>query len=272
MKGGIAAFCCAVAEFIRSPFDGIIEFFITGDEEVGSPEGIRSLIKWAVDNRCIPQACIIGEPSSNIHLGDRVYLGHRGSINVVVKSQGKQGHSAYSENYINSLANLCKYIAKMSDYDWEYENKKFPRSNLEVTMLFTNNYAVNVVPDSSSANLNIRFGDDYTAEKLQAVMKQEALNFPDLSFEFIPSGEAYYCDNESLKAALSSAIEKITGITPDFSAAGGTSDGRFIVNHCDVIEFGVSDATIHQKNEKVKIEDLKNLEKIYLVFIEEYFK
>jgi succinyl-diaminopimelate desuccinylase len=139
-------------------------------------------------------------------------------------------------------------------------------------MLFTNNYAANVIPDLSSANLNIRFGDDYTRKKLEEILKKEAAGFGDLSFEFIPSGEAYYCDNADLKAALSSAIEEISGISPDFSAAGGTSDGRFMVEHCDVIEFGVQDATIHSKNERVEIKDLRNLEKIYLSFLKKYFR
>ncbi|MDR1334183.1 MAG: succinyl-diaminopimelate desuccinylase [Holosporaceae bacterium] len=271
MKGGIAAFCCAVAQFVQQPFDGAIEFFITGDEEIGSYEGIQSLIKWAAERKLIPDDCLIGEPSSHLQLGDRVYLGHRGSVNIVVKSQGKQGHSAYPANYKNSLANLCKYIAKISEYPWKHENKKFPPTNLEVTMLFTDNYATNVVPELSMANLNIRFGDDYTAETLRMVLQQESKEFDGLSFDVHPSGEAYYCDNENLKNILAASIKETVGIDPSFSAAGGTSDGRFMIHHCNVIEFGVPDATIHQKNEKVKISDLQNLEKIYLAFLKKYF-
>jgi succinyl-diaminopimelate desuccinylase len=269
MKGGIAAFCCAVAQFVQQPFDGTIEFFITGDEEVGSYEGIQSLIKWADERKLIPHDCLIGEPSSHLQLGDRVYLGHRGSVNIVVKSQGKQGHSAYPANYKNSLTNLCRYIAKISDYSWKHENKKFPPTNLEVTMLFTDNYATNVVPESSSANLNIRFGDDYTAETLMAILQQEG--FDGLIFDIHPSGEAYYCDNENLKNILAASIKEVVGIDTSFSAAGGTSDGRHMIRHCNVIEFGVSDATIHQKNERIKITDLQNLEKIYLSFLKRYF-
>jgi succinyl-diaminopimelate desuccinylase len=272
MKGGIAAFCCAVAEFIASDnFDGVIEFFITGDEEIGSKEGIQSLIKWAMENDYVPNDCLIGEPSSNNCLGDRIYLGHRGSLNVVVESHGRQGHVAYPNNFCNSLMNLCKYIVKISDYQWEHKDKRFPETNLEATMLFTNNYATNVVPELSSVNLNIRFGADYTEEKLQNVLKREAENFDGLFFKFFPSGEAYYCDNDNLKNKLSSAIREITGIDPSFSAAGGTSDGRFLAHLCNVIEFGVPDATIHQKNEKVKIEDLQKLKEIYFLFLKKYF-
>ncbi|MDR2158158.1 MAG: succinyl-diaminopimelate desuccinylase [Holosporaceae bacterium] len=271
MKGGIAAFCLAAAEFVKRPFDGTVEFFITGDEEVGSFEGVQSLIKWAAENNLIPHDCLIGEPSSDARLGDRIYLGHRGSLNVTVKSHGKQGHSAYPSNYKNSLANLCKYIAKISDYNWSYENKKFPQTNAEVTLLFADNCAVNVVPERSSANLNIRFGDDYTAEKLEVVLRKEAEGFEGLSFDFLSSGEAYYCDNARLKNMLSSSIEEVLGVKPSFSAAGGTSDGRYMIRHCNVIEFGLPDSTIHQKNEKIKIEDLKNLEKVYFSFLKKYF-
>jgi succinyl-diaminopimelate desuccinylase len=271
MKGGIAAFCCAASEFVKHPFGGTIEFFITGDEEIGSFEGIQSLIKWAAENNFIPHDCLIGEPTSNAQLGDRIYLGHRGSLNVTVKSHGKQGHSAYPSNYKNSLANLCKYVAKIGDYPWKHDDKRFPPINAEVTLLFCDNCAVNVVPEWSSANLNIRFGDDYNAEKLEAILRKEAESFGGLSFDFSSSGEAYYCDDARLKSMLSSSIVEVLGVNPSFSAAGGTSDGRYMIRHCSVIEFGLSDSAIHQKNEKIKIEDLKNLEKVYFSFLKKYF-
>jgi succinyl-diaminopimelate desuccinylase len=271
MKGGIAAFCCAAAEFAIRPFDGTIRIFITGDEEIGSPEGAQSLIKFAADNNLIPHHCLIGEPSSNVLLGDRVYLGHRGSLNVRVTSKGKQGHSAYPENYQNSLSNLCRYITKINDYPWRYENKRFPRTNLEVTMLFTDNYAPNVVPELSSANLNIRFGDDYSVETLKLILEGSANGLKDLSFDFFPSGDAYFCDDKTLSPLLAESIRDITCLVPTFSTAGGTSDGRFLFPLCSTIEFGLPDSTIHQKNEKVKIQDLRNLKRIYLSFLQRYF-
>ncbi|MBR1735384.1 MAG: M20/M25/M40 family metallo-hydrolase, partial [Alphaproteobacteria bacterium] len=112
MKGGIAAFCVAVKNFIKQKseyFDGNIVVMITGDEEVGSKEGIRSLIDWCIQYEFLPNDCLIGEPSSDKTVGDRIYIGHRGSINVTAKAAGKQGHVAYQGNYVNSLSNLCKY-------------------------------------------------------------------------------------------------------------------------------------------------------------------
>jgi len=270
MKGGVAAFCCAVSKFIKQKFDGSIVILITGDEEVGSYEGAQSLIKWCKENGHIPHDCLIGEPSSDRDIGDWVSTGHRGSINITVKSVGKQGHVANPDNYVNSLSNLCKYIAMILDYKWKYEDKRFPPTNLEPTMLFTNNYAVNVVPDTSSANLNIRFSADYSSEDLKKICLNEAKNY-NVSLDFRVSGESYCCDDENLKGILSAAIKDITGINTQFSCGGGTSDGRFLIKHCNVIEFGLRGETIHQKNEKVKIDDLLILEKIYLSFIEKYF-
>ena len=267
MKGGAAAFCCAVAEYVKQDFNGTISFFLTCDEEIGSFEGTQSLIKWAKENNELPNDCLIGEPSSDMILGDRVYAGHRGSMNVMVRSHGKQGHVAYSSQ--NSLTGLCRYIARMADYNWRYENKKFPKTKIEPTLLYTNNYAVNVVPDESSANINIRYGADYTATELQEIFKREAAEF-NLDLEFKVSGDACYCESD-LQNILADSIREVMGVQPKFSAEGGISDGRYMIEHCNIIEFGLQDATIHQKNEHVKISDLYALEKIYAAFLKRYF-
>ena len=271
MKGGISAFCCAVSRFVNEKsFSGTIQIFITGDEEVGSYQGIRSVLDWAEKNREFPDDCLIGEPSSEKQLGDRIYAGHRGSLNVTARALGKQGHVAYPQNYDNSLARVCEYIAQMKDYQWKHEDKRFPQTNLEPTLLFTKNHAENVVPEETSANLNIRFGADYSSDDLKKILseKAEPLN---INLDFRVSGEAYCCDDPRLKNLISTAIKKVTGLTAEFSAAGGTSDGRYMIKHCNVIEFGLPDATIHQKNERVKIEDLRNLEEIYFEFLKLYF-
>lgn len=279
MKGGVAAFCCAAAEFIKrnpDPSKCSIVVMITGDEEIGSPEGVRSLISWCQQYGIMPNDCLIGEPSSRERIGDRIYIGHRGSLGITVKSNGKQGHVAYQGSYENSLSKVCEYIAHMLKSEWKYDDKRFPRTNLEPTMLFTNNYAINVVPDESSANLNIRYGSDYTHQKLQQILLDEAEKFG-VSLEFSLCGEAYCCDDENLKKLLSEAIKKVTKektneeVFPEFSCAGGTSDGRYMIQHCNVIEFGLQDFCIHQKNERAKISDLLTLAEIYYAFLEQYF-
>ena len=271
MKGGISAFCCAVSRFVKEKScNGSIRVFITGDEEVGSYQGIPSVLDWAEEKGEIPDDCLVGEPSSDKEVGDRVFIGHRGSINVRAKSVGKQLHVAYSKNNTNSLAQVCRYIAVMKDYEWKHEDKRFPKTNLEPTLLFTGNYAENVIPGESSANLNIRFSADYSSDQLKQILTEKAVQFG-IDLDFRVSGEAYCCDDERLKNLLSSAIKNATGLTPRFSAEGGTSDGRHMIKHCNVIEFGIQDETIHQQNEKVRIDDLKKLEDIYFEFLKLYF-
>lgn len=271
MKGGISAFCCAVSKFIKEKsFNGSIRVFITGDEEVGSYQGIQSVLDWAKARGEIPDDCLVGEPSSDKEIGDRVFLGHRGSINVEAKSIGRQLHVAYSRNNINSLVQVCKYIATMKDYEWKHEDKRFPKTNMEPTLLFTGNYAQNVIPGESSANLNIRFSADHHSDQIKQIFAEKADRF-EITLNFIVNGEAYYCDDKRLKSLMSSAIKNATGLTPRFSAEGGTSDGRYMIKHCNVIEFGILDETMHQSNEKVRINDLKKLKDIYFEFLNLYF-
>lgn len=276
MKGGIAAFCCAVSEFIKgNNFDkskNSVVIMITGDEEVGSPQGIRALIDWCKEHETMPKDCLVGEPSSYKKVGDRVYIGHRGSLNVRAKATGKQGHIAYPGGYKNSLSSICRYVVHMMEYEWKYEDRSFPKTNLEPTMLFTNNYAVNVAPNESSVNLNIRYGADYSYKELAKICQKEAEKFR-ISLEFSSSGDAYRCCNEKLKKTLTKAISDVTegDAIPKFSCAGGISDGRYIAPYCDVIEFGLRDDCIHQKNEKSKVEDLFILSRIYYAFLKHYF-
>lgn len=271
MKGGISAFCCAVSKFVEEKsFDGSIKIFITGDEEIGTYQGIQSVLDWAEANGEIPDDCLVGEPSSDKEVGDRVFVGHRGSINVKAKFVGKQLHVAYSKEGDNSLAQICRYVSAMKDYKWKYEDKRFPKTNLEPTLLFTGNYAENVIPEESSANINIRFGADYNSEQLKQILSEKADPFG-IKLSFRVSSEAYICDDENLKVLLSQAIRDVTGLTPRFSAEGGTSDGRYMIEHCNVIEFGIQDETIHQSNERVKVEDLKKLKDIYFEFLKLYF-
>lgn len=271
MKGGIAAFCSAAIEFVsRKDFDGTIEILITGDEEIGSYAGARSLIDWCLKNVHIPHDCLIGEPSSNEKIGDRVYVGHRGSLNIKAEAIGKQGHVAYPGNYRNSLADICLYVSRMLNYKWKHEDKDFPTTNLEPTMLFTDNLACNIVPEKSVAAMNIRYSRDYTVDGLIKICHEMAADL-DVSLEFSNSGGAYLCAAENMRRILSEAISENTGITPEFATGGGISDGRYMIPYCNIIEFGLQDVTIHQKNEKIRIDDLVMLKKIYESFIEKYF-
>lgn len=272
MKGGISAFCVAVDKFLAEKnFEGSISFFITGDEEIGTYQGILSVLDWAVQNREIPDDCLIGEPSSFEKVGDRIYIGHRGSINARLIAKGKQGHVAQPKSFDNSLLKICQCITQMKAFQWKHNELRFPPTNLEPTLLYTGNYAENVVPGESSANVNVRFSADYSSEEIKEILSSIANQFG-ISIEFRVNGEAYCCDDENLKNKLSRAIERVAGISPKFSAAGGTSDGRHMIKYCNVIEFGVQDSTMHQSNECCKTADLEILQNIYYEFLKNYFE
>lgn len=272
MKGGISAFAVAIKNYLQKkhPKKGSLYIIITGDEEIGSYEGIESVIDWLKENKITFSDALLAEPSSDKVLGDRVFIGHRGSINISISSKGKQGHVAYEGSYKNSLSHVIKFVAHILNYKWKHENKKFPKISIEPTLLYTNNYAVNVVPDFSKANINVRFGADYKSKDIIEIFKNEAQNFC-VELEFFVSGEPYSSENFNLQKKISEAIFEITNVKPRFSCEGGTSDARFMINLCNVIEFGIEDRTIHQKNENVSVEDLKNLGKIYERFLEKYF-
>jgi succinyl-diaminopimelate desuccinylase len=138
-------------------------------------------------------------------------------------------------------------------------------------MLFTNNYAMNVIPNMSSAIMNIRYGAEYSSSCLKEIVLDDADSYG-VQIKFTDNGDPYYCSSEKLKSHLAAAITEITEESPEFSAAGGTSDGRHMIRYCNVIEFGLKDDSIHQKNEKSAVDDLLILEKIYLSFINRYFQ
>lgn len=271
MKGGVAAFCCALETFVKQASNDKcnIRIFLTGDEEIGSVAGMQSLLKWAEQNGQLPSACLVGEPTSIEVTGDRIYLGHRGSVNVNVVAMGKQNHVATAPASDNALSKLCCYISHLIQHDWRANSTRFPNTKLEPTLLFNNNYATNIIPDRASANINVRFSDDYTPEELQGIFNQYNNESLKLNFDFC--GLPYYCDDKILPNILAKSIEQVTQCKPVFSGGGGTSDGRFMISHCPVIEFGLPDTTMHQKDESIAISDLQLLEKIYTCFISNYF-
>lgn len=271
MKGGVAAFCCALENFVKQDKTSQygIRIFLTGDEEIGSTAGMQSLLRWAEQNKQLPSACLVGEPTSIDNTGDRIYLGHRGSVNVNVVATGKQNHVATAPASDNALTKLCCYITSLTKHKWRINSSRFPSTKLEPTLLFNNNYATNIIPDNASANVNVRFSDDYTPEELQNIFRQ--YNSENLQLNFNFCGLPYYCNDTTLPNILAKSIEQVVQLKPVFSGGGGTSDGRFMIMHCPVIEFGLPDATMHQKDESVAIADLLSLEKIYTHFIYNYF-
>ena len=270
MKGGAGCFLASLEKSI-SKVDGKISIFLTCDEEIGTYEGAQALLKWAKDNGKIPTHCLIGEPSSNEKICDRIYIGHRGSINILTSCQGLQCHSAYvtKSTKNNPAEKIGRLIADVAQYEFKSDSR-FPETIASPTVVECSNIAQNVIPGAASVNFNVRFSS-YSSVDMVKIFQEIGKKY-DAVVTYTPSGEPYICEDEKLLKLANLAISGVTGYMPEFSAGGGTSDGRFMIHYCPVVEMGVVDATIHKANEFVKIDDLAKLSEIYSRFIELYFQ
>lgn len=280
MKGSIACFLAAVEDYLaqKGAPAGSIGFLITGDEEGPAINGTKKMLGWLEETGEKIDHCLVGEPTNPAKIGEMIKIGRRGSLNGILTIIGKQGHVAYQHLAHNPIAGLAMVIDKMLAEPLDQGTETFIPSNLEFTNVEVNNEAVNVIPARALARFNIRFNDAHSPARLEQLIRDRvavALAGSPYKSElsFALSGESFVTstDNE-LVANLSEAITAITGLEPELSTTGGTSDARFIKDHCPVIEFGLVNKTIHQVDEQVPVVDLETLTKIYRHFLEDYFK
>jgi len=275
MKGAIAAFIEAIQRNIENGIisDGnSISLLITADEEGIAINGIKKMIPWLKNKNEKIDVCVIGEPTSNIHVGDVIKIGARGSINITIEVLGKQGHVAYhhlAENPINKLADIIKELELIK---FDEGNIYFEPSNLEFTNLFVENEAVNMIPRSAIARCNIRFGNMHTAEGLSKTIEDICRKYTEnFNLEWHSSGEAFITDYEGLAPIVSEAIKEVTGIDAQINTLGGTSDARFLTEYCSTVELGLLNSTAHQINESVSLRDMEILINIYVKILSKYF-
>ena len=262
MKGAIAAFVAACAE---TPQDkGIVSLIITGDEEGPARFGTVALIDWMRARSIAPDMILIGEPTSEQRLGDTVKIGRRGSVNIRITVPGTQGHVAYPHRADNPVPRLSRVIAALEALHLDDGTDAFQPSNLEFTAIDTPTRATNLIPAAATAQLNIRFNNLHRAEDLVAMVRDTVGTVSaEATVEAQISGEAFLTPPGPLFDLLTDAIEAETGIRPQLSTGGGTSDGRFLVHMCPVVDFGLVNATMHKLDEAVAIEDLRRLQAIY---------
>ena len=260
MKGSIAAFVAALHEI---PADaGTISLIITGDEEGPAIYGTRALIDHMQALGTIPDACLVGEPTSVNRLGDMMKIGRRGSVNMWISVAGTQGHVAYPHLADNPIPKLVAILSEIEAITLDAGTDWFQPSNIEVTDLTVGNKATNVIPAKAEARLSIRFNDLQSGEALVARM-QELVEKGGGKLTAMISGEAFLTPPGELSAAISEAVEGVMGIKPEPSTTGGTSDARFLTKICPVVEFGLCNATMHKLDEAVAIADLTALTEIY---------
>jgi succinyl-diaminopimelate desuccinylase len=275
MKTAIAAYISSVLLFLsnnNNSFNGSISFLLTADEEGDADFGTKKVIEWLKSKKNKPDFCIVGEPTNPSKIGEMIKIGRRGSLNGIITINGKQGHVAYPEkakNPIDDLISICKELQKPLDSG----SKAFQPSNLVVTSVDVGNNVTNLIPQRASIRFNIRFNDNFNSKQLVKLIKERiSKKKVDFKLDYKVSGESFFNYSEKLTEALTKSIKKVTKIKTELSTSGGTSDARFISKICPVIEFGMIGKTMHQVNEYSRIDDIKELTKIYKFFLDNIFK
>ncbi|HYW15302.1 MAG TPA: succinyl-diaminopimelate desuccinylase [Allosphingosinicella sp.] len=262
MKGGIAAFVAAAAEVPEHR--GTLSLLITGDEEGPAIHGTRAIMEWMAQRSIRPDMILIGEPTSEARLGDTVKIGRRGSVNMWITIPGVQGHVAYPHRADNPVPRLARVIEALEALHLDDGSEAFQPSNLEVTAVETDTKATNLIPGSGRIQLNIRFNNLQRGEDLVELVRRTAQEqAPEASVEAMISGEAFLTPAGPLYALITKAIREETGVEPTLSTGGGTSDGRFLIALCPVVDFGLRNATMHKLDEAASEEDLRALARIY---------
>jgi len=260
MKGAIACMVDAVAEV---PVEaGTISFVITGDEEGPALHGTRALIDFMREAGHQPDLCLVGEPTSVNRLGDMMKIGRRGSVNIWLEVQGTQGHVAYPHLADNPIPKLVAMLAELDALVLDEGTDWFQPSNLEVTEVDVLNDAHNVIPAVAKARISIRFNDLHSGASLSEKVGAIAQKHGGSALPII-SGEPFLTPPGAFSDAIAAAVKAETGVDPEPSTTGGTSDARFLRAVCPVIEFGLVNATMHKTNEAVAVEDLVTLSRIY---------
>lgn len=260
MKGSIAAFIAAVEKIPDNA--GTISLIITGDEEGPAIHGTRALITHMQARGTLPELCLVGEPTSVNRLGDMMKVGRRGSVNMWITVEGTQGHVAYPHLADNPIPRLIAILAQIKAITLDQGTEFFQPSNIEITELHTGNPATNVIPAKALARLSIRFNDRHSGESLVEMIRNIVEPGGGRLTAMI-SGEAFLTPPGELSETLASVVEEVSGIAPEASTTGGTSDARFLSKLCPVVEFGLCNATMHKLDEAVAIADLDMLTEIY---------
>ncbi|ABS61889.1 succinyl-diaminopimelate desuccinylase [Parvibaculum lavamentivorans DS-1] len=276
MKSAVASFVAAAERISREGFQGSISLLITGDEEGPSINGTRKMLeKLAARNETIDH-CIVGEPTSVEKLGDMIKVGRRGSINGWLTVQGTQGHVAYPHLADNPVPRLLEMLRRLDAHVLDEGTDHFQPSNLEVTTVDIGNTATNVIPGSARATVNIRFNDLHTGASLDKWMRGvlDAVTAEmggSYSFKTSVSGEAFITEPGAFSALIAEAAKEVTGITPELSTTGGTSDARFIRAYAPVVEIGLPNATMHKADENTGVSEIRQLADIYETVLRGYF-
>lgn len=277
MKSGVAAFVAASIDFVTAtPPDGAVILTITADEEGAGQDGTLAILDWMQEQGERMSVCLVGEPSSPEQLGQMMKIGRRGSVTYRVSARGVQGHAAYPHLLRNPLHALCWLLDGLASTPLDEGSDHFQPSSLQVTTIDCGNDAVNVVPEVATATFNIRFNDLHTPETLDAQLQRRAAEISGesgVALLLTPSvsGESFLTEPGAFVDLVRDVVEEETGLRPELSTSGGTSDARFVKDHCPVVEFGLVGRLMHQVDERVPAAEVRALQAIYRRVLERYF-
>ena len=257
-------------------FKGSISFLITGDEEGPAINGTVKVLQWMKDKGHIPDHCLVGEPTCVDALGDAIKIGRRGSLSFVVTCQGKQGHAAYPHKADNPIPKLARLIERLSANPLDGGNDHFDPSTLAFTSFDVGNPAGNVIPSKATLKFNIRYSTEHDFASLKALVNGHIEKLYEemggvWGVKFTEGAEAFVTEPGAFVGLVQDAIAAETGLVAKLSTSGGTSVARFIKDYCPVLEFGPTNATIHQTDERISVEELKATARIYRRILDTYF-
>ena len=275
MKSAIASFVAAAQRYIdetgnKLPFS--ISLLITGDEEGPAINGTIKVLKWMEENDENIDCCVVGEPTNPDFLGGMAKIGRRGSFTGWLTVYGTQGHTAYPHLADNPLSRMVKMLGPLSEEKLDEGTQYFPPSTVAIAAIDTGNTASNVIPNQATATFNIRFNDSKTGQEIEDWLRRIFNNVGGkFDLKTACSSDAFITEPGPLTEDLLASVKEVTGVFPELSITGGTSDARFIRKYCPVIEFGGVGKTMHKINEHVEVEDVKVLSNIYYVLLKRFF-
>ena len=277
MKSGVAAFAAAAVDFVRdTPPDGSIVLAITGDEEAEGIDGTLALLDYMEKAGERMDVCLVGEPTCPNKMGEMIKIGRRGSLNAHFRVIGKQGHAAYPHRANNPLPAMMRLMDQLASHEPDAGTDHFDPSTLAIVTVDTGNPATNVIPAECRSTVNIRFNDTHSGASLTAWLEEQAAAIADsfgvqIDLSVKISGESFITPPGALSDMVSKAVEAETGVTPELSTSGGTSDARFVKNHCPVVEFGLVGQSMHAVDENVEVAQIHQLKAIYTRILKDYF-
>ncbi|GAA4220921.1 succinyl-diaminopimelate desuccinylase [Sagittula marina] len=277
MKSGVAAFAAAAVDFVTdTPPDGAVILAITGDEEGDATDGTVALLDWMSTEQERMSVCLVGEPTSPDTMGQMMKIGRRGSLSAWFTVTGTQGHSAYPHRALNPMPAMARLMDRLASHELDQGTDHFDASTLAIVTIDTGNPATNVIPAQTRACVNIRFNDTHTGAALSDWLRAEAAKV-DAEFGTATevtikiSGESFLTPPGELSDMVGRAVEAEIGVRPALSTTGGTSDARFVKDHCPVVEFGLVGQTMHAVDERVSVEQIDQLKAIYGRMLRDYF-